>query len=102
MTPGLQPVGTWIDESFSRLKDRILTLTLIGLFGGFMIVLGIVAVYGLGIAFFGFMHGWDNLLRIAVDPTKLGYLVEESKGAVALLNLLAAFVGLRLYCWLFL
>ncbi len=44
----------------------------------------------------------DTMMRVALDPRKLGYLIDEAKGGFALLNLLAAFVALRIYCWMLL
>jgi hypothetical protein len=98
----LKPVGEWLGESFSQLRGRWVTLSTLVVFGFFTLLLGVVLVYGLGFVFFGFIQGWDNVMRILMDSRKLQYLLEESRGAFTLLNLLAAFVALRVYCWILL
>lgn len=102
MDVALQPVGAWMSDSFSRLKDRLLTLSLLSIFGCFMIVIGVVLVYALAVVFIGLLQGWDYLGRLLVDPTRLGYVWDGSRGALALFNVLALFVALRIYCWILL
>jgi len=96
----VRPVGEWLGDSFGRLKENWLTLCGLFVFGFAVIVVGVVAVYGVGVGFLGTLQGWDNLKRAVLDPTRLQYLIEESRGAFALLNLVAMLVGLRLYCWI--
>lgn len=96
----VRPVGEWLGDSFGRLKENWLTLCGLFVFGFCLIAFSVVAVYGLGLTFLGVLQGWDNLKRVALDPTRLGYLIEESRGAFALFNLVAVLVGLRLYCWI--
>lgn len=96
----VRPVGEWLGDSFSRLKETWLTLCGLFVFGSCVIAVGVVAVYGVGVGFLGTLQGWDNLKRVVLDPTRLSYLIEESRGAFALLNLVAILVGLRLYCWI--
>ena len=98
----LKPVGEWLGESFGQLRGRWVTLSALYVFGFFALLLAVVMVYGLGFAFFGFIQGWDNVMRVITDPRKVQYLLEESWGAFTLLNLLAAFVALRVYCWVLL
>lgn len=97
-----RPVGEWIGESFSRLKDRWLTLCLLFVFGFFSVLAGVGMVYALGVVFVGFLQGWENLARLFMNPQRLQYVLEETRGAFAILNLLAGFVALRLYCWILL
>jgi hypothetical protein len=47
------------------------------------------------------LHGWDAVSRTVTDPRRLGMLLEQSRLALALFNLLAVFVALRTYCWFF-
>jgi len=98
----LVPVGEWLGESFGRLRARWFTLSALFVIGCLALLLGVLTVYGLGFAIYGSLQGWDNMMRVVLDPRKLGYLVDEAKGGVALLNLLAAFVALRIYCWVLL
>lgn len=98
----LQPVGELLGESFSQLKDRLMTLTALFIFGFFALLLGILLVYALGVVFVGFIHGWSNLTRVILDPRKLQYFFEESQTAFTVLNLLAAFIALRVYSWILL
>jgi hypothetical protein len=95
-----RPVGEWLGASFVRLKDRWLTLTLLFVFGCCAVLAGVVMVYVLGVAFVGFVQGWENLGRVVSDPRRLQYFFEEAKGGFLILNVLAAFVALRLYCWI--
>lgn len=94
----LEPVGSWLGGSFRLLKSRWVTLTSLFLFGFFAITLGALFVYGLGVAFAGFFQGWDKLGRILGDPLKLRYFLQETQGITAVLNLLVAFIALRIYC----
>lgn len=94
----LKPVGGWLGESFGQLRGRWITLSALFVIGCFALLLGVVMVYGLGFAFYGFIQGWDNMMRVFLDPRKIQYFLEEAKGAFTLLNLLAAFVALRVYC----
>lgn len=89
-------------ESFGQLKSRLLTLTTLFLFGMFALLLSVVLVYVLGIVFIGFIQGWDNLTRTVTDPRKLQFFFEESRTAFTIFNLLAAFIFLRVYCWVML
>ena len=89
-------------ESFSRLRARWATLTTLFVFGFFAVLLGVVLVYVLGVVFIGFIQGWDTLTRTLTDPRKIQYFFEETRGAFTILNLLAAFVALRLYSWILL
>jgi hypothetical protein len=98
----LKPVGEWLGESFGQLRGRWVTLSALFVFGFFALLLAVVTVYGLGFAFFGFIQGWDNVMRVITDPRKVQYLLEESRGVITLLNLLVAFVALRVYCWVLL
>lgn len=98
----LMPVGTWLQESFGRLRGRWLTLSALFVIGFLALVVGVLTVYGLGFVIYGSLQGWDNMMRVALDPRKLGYLIDEARGGVALFNLLAAFVALRIYCWILL
>jgi hypothetical protein len=98
----VKPVGEWLGESFGRLRDCWLTLSLLFVFGFFAMLIGVVLVYALGIAFVGVLQGWENLARVVTDPRRLQYFFAEAKGAFAILNLLAAFVALRLYTWILL
>jgi hypothetical protein len=97
----LRPVGAWLGASCGRLKERGLTLSGLLLFGLVAAILGAALVYALAFVFVGFLRGWDNLGRIASDPRRLGIFLEESAGAITLFNLLAAFVALRVQCWVF-
>jgi hypothetical protein len=96
----VRPVGGWLGDSFGRLKENWLTLCGLCVFGVAIIAAGVAAVYLLGFAFLGFLQGWDNLKIALSNPTRIGYLIEESRGAFALFNLVAFLVGLRLYCWI--
>ncbi len=98
----LQPVGAWVSDSFSRLKDRVLTLSLLFIFGWALIAIGVVLVYALAVVCLGFLQGWEAFGRVMLDPRKLGYLWDASQGALTLFNVLAAFVALRIYCWVLL
>lgn len=98
----LRPVGELLGESFGRLKGRLLTLSSLFVFGFFALLLSVGLVYTLGIVFFGFIHGWNNVTHMLMDPRKLQYFLEESQGAFLVLNLLAAFVALRVYSWILL
>ena len=100
-TASLQPVGAWLGSSFSRLKQRWFTLSMLLLFGFLATVLSVALVYVFAVVFVGFLRGWDNLGRTLADPRKLGIFLEQSRGAFAMFNLLAGFVALRMYCWFF-
>lgn len=97
----MRPVGEWLGASFGRLRENWLTHCALAVFGFCVIAAGVLAVYGLGIGALAFAQGWDTLKRNLGDPTRLGYMMEESRGALTLLNLLACFIGLRLYAWTF-
>ena len=98
----LQPVGEWLGESFSQLKGRWITLTMLFVFGFFALLLSVALVYVLGFVFFGFIQGWNNVTRMLTDPWKIQYFLEESRAAFTILSLLATFIALRVYCWILL
>jgi hypothetical protein len=102
MPQTLKPVGEWLGESFAALRGRVVTLALLSIFGFFAIVLGVAMVYALGIAAYGSMQGWDNVMRLLSDPQRVQYLIEESGRAIALLNVLAIFVAIRISSWVML
>ncbi len=58
------------------------TLSALFVFGFFALLLAVVMVYGLGFAFFGFIQGWENVMRVITDPRKAQYLLEESRGGL--------------------
>src|SRR5262245_4041113 len=96
----VRPVGEWLRVSFGRFKENGLTLCGLFVFGVFVIAAGIVAVYALGLTALALVQGTETLKRNLLDPTRLGYLIEESRGAFTLFNLLASLVGLRIYAWI--
>ena len=98
----LRPVGEWLGESFGRLKGRVVTLSLLFIFGIVMTLLGMVLVYALGIVFLGFIQGWDVLGKAIQNPQRIKSALEASSGALTIFNLLATFIALRVYCWVML
>lgn len=96
----VRPVGEWLGASFERLRENCLTLCGLFVFGVFIIGACVVSVYALGVTALGIAQGWDTLMRNLLDPTRLAYMMEESGPAVALFNVFACLVGLRLYAWI--
>ncbi len=100
--PSLRPVGEWLEESFGRLKGRVVTLSLLFIFGIVVTLLGMALVYALGIVFLGFIQGWDVLVKAIQNPQRIKSALEASSGALTIFNLLATFIALRVYCWVML
>ena len=98
----LRPVGELLGESFGRLKGRIVTLSMLFVFGIILMLLSVVLVYALGIVFLGFIQGWDVLGKMIQNPHRIPYALDQSRGALTVFNLLAAFIALRVYCWVML
>jgi hypothetical protein len=98
----LRPVGQLLGDSFGRLGGRLGTLSMLFVGGFLAVTLSVLFVYALGIVFVGFIQGWENLGRVVMDPRKLELFFQESQSAFAVLNLLAIFVGMRMYCKFFL
>ena len=72
----LRPVGEWLGESFGRLKGRVVTLSLLFVFGIVMTLLSMVLVYALGIVFLGFIQGWDVLGKAIQNPQRIQAALE--------------------------
>jgi hypothetical protein len=94
----LRPVGQLLGDSFSGLGSRWLTLSLLFVAGMFTALFSFALVYVLGVVFVGFIQGWENLGRVVMDPRRLQLFLEESQGALTILNLLAFFIVMRVYC----
>jgi hypothetical protein len=63
-------------------------------------VASIGLVYALGFVLFGFIQGWSNIGRILQDPHKIQYVLDASATAFTLLNLVAAFIAVRVQSWI--